>query len=143
MVKWFWIGAAALFAALVLLAGCTTPEEPKTRSEQAQPPTPVPTMMAIVVASCRSLEAINNLAEADQVGDKQAAYLFNRYQQDSTCGIYRQPRPMMLTNFQRRYVDSHGRESEVWQIFGTDHWVLILSKHLIKDGKPRPRETSA
>jgi hypothetical protein len=143
MVKWFWIGAAALFVALVWLAGCTTSEEPTPWPEQAQPPTPVPMAMAVVVSSCRSLEAINNIVEADQVSDLDAVQVFNRYQQDGTCGVYRTPRPMMLAKFQRRYVDSQGRESEIWQIFGTDHWALILSENVIKGGKRQPKRQGA
>ena len=83
--------------------------------------------MGVVVSACHTLDAINNLAEADQVAAIEGAKLFNEYESAGICGSYPRPLISVLTNFQRSYLDWQGRQTEIWQIMGTTLWTLVTT----------------
>ena len=90
----------------------------------------------VVVASCNSLSAINDLSEADQVGAKEAGSIFQRYITDGRCKIYRRPVMVNLVDRSKQYTDWRGRSVEVWQLEGMNLFTLVLTKYVFPAPPP-------
>jgi hypothetical protein len=90
------------------------------------------THMGLVKASCKSLEAIKDIAEADKVSEKKATAIFYSYAQEEICGSYAQPRMAPLERKEGSYIDSNNHRTEIWKIYGVDFWALIKSKFVKK-----------
>lgn len=90
------------------------------------------THMGLVRASCKSLEAIKEIAEADKVSEKKATAIFYAYAQESICGSYTTPRMAPLERKEESYIDSNNYHTDIWKISGVDFWALIRSKFVQK-----------
>ena len=90
----------------------------------------------VVIASCNNLEDIGKIAALDQVGELRARKLFISLIQEEKCGVHMPPIVVRLEKLEDEYIDSDGREIQVWKIFQNKLWALI-EKNKVHINKPK------
>ena len=84
-------------------------------------------IMGVIISTCKSLDAITNLAMLDRDSQKSATQFFVYLISIGECGRLAQPMRVYLDKRVEKYTDSIGESIEVWSLLGAEHWALVRS----------------
>ena len=84
-------------------------------------------IMGVIISTCKSLDAITNLAMLDRDSQKSATQFFVYLISIGECGRLDQPMRVYLDKRVEKYNDSNGESIEVWSLLGSEHWALVRS----------------
>ena len=114
----------ALMVVLLFYIGYTKASAQTEENKDTLPPN---TVMGVIISTCKSLDAITNLAMLDRDSQKSATQFFVYLISIGECGRLDQPMRVYLDKRIEKYNDSKGESIEVWSLLGAEHWALVRS----------------
>ena len=90
----------------------------------------------LVIASCNNLEDMSKIVALDKIAEVPAKKLFISLMKEEKCGVHMPPIVVRLEKLEDEYIDSDGREIQVWKIFQNKLWALI-EKNKVHINKPK------
>ena len=114
----------ALMVVFLFYIGYTKASAQTEENKDTLPPN---TVMGVIISTCKSLDAITNLAMLDRDSQKSATQFFVYLISIGECGRLAQPMRVFLDKRVEKYTDSIGESIEVWSLLGAEHWALVRS----------------
>ena len=114
----------SLMVVFFLYTGHTKASAQTEENKDTLPPN---TVMGVIISTCKSLDAITNLAMLDRDSQKSATQFFVYLISIGECGRLAQPMRVFLDKRVEKYTDSIGESIEVWSLLGAEHWALVRS----------------
>jgi len=112
---------------MVVFLLCISYTDTLAQTEENNDLLPSNPIMGVIISTCKSLDAITNLAMLDRDSQKSATQFFVYLISIGECGRLEQPMRVYLDKRVEKYTDSNGESIEVWSLLGAEHWALVRS----------------